>query len=99
MPMCPVALAPTSHPRGALEPPCARGSVSCLLAQGSSRAATCLMAPAPTTRPRGSSGTAACPLGSNSHLLAQDSSGVATCPVGGLNGLRTIKVNKYPLAT
>jgi hypothetical protein len=57
-----------------------------LLAQGSSRAATCLMAPAPTTRPRGSSGTATCPLGSSSYLLAQGSSGAATCFVGGLYG-------------
>jgi hypothetical protein len=33
-----------------------------LLAQGSSGAATCLIAPAPATRARGSSGTATCPV-------------------------------------
>jgi hypothetical protein len=58
-----------------------RGPGSRLLTLGSSRDATCLMAPAPATRPRGSSGTGMCPLGSSSHLLA------ATCPVDGIYGL------------
>jgi hypothetical protein len=35
-----------------------------LLAQGSSRAATCLIAPAPATRARGNSETATCPVAS-----------------------------------
>jgi hypothetical protein len=76
-----------------------RGLGSHLLAQGSSKAATCLMAPAPATKPQGSSRTATCPLGSSSHFLAHGSSGAATCPVGRLNGPRAIKVNKYPFVT
>jgi hypothetical protein len=59
----------------------------------------CLMAPAPTTKARGSSGTTTCTLGSSSRLLTQGSSGAAMCPMGGLNGPRAIKVNKYPMAT
>jgi hypothetical protein len=75
------------------------GPGSRLLDHGSSRAAMCLMAPAPTTRPRGSSGTTKGPLGCSSRLLAQGNSGAALCPVGGLYEMQAIKVNKYPLAT
>jgi hypothetical protein len=99
MPVYPVALAPASQLRGALEPPCAPWPGFRLLAQGSSGAATCLMALAPATRPRGSSRTAMCPQGSSSGLLAQGSSRATMCPVGRLNGPRALKVNKYPLVT
>jgi hypothetical protein len=68
MPACLVTLASSSY----------------LLPQDSSRATTCLMAPAPTIRSRGSSGTATCPLGSSSGLLAQGSSGAVLCPMGRL---------------
>jgi hypothetical protein len=46
------------------------GPGSRLLAQGSTEAATYLMDPASTTRPRGRFGTTTCPLGSRSRLLA-----------------------------